>query len=201
MILRIQRKPGVEETGIGAFTLIELILVMALLVVAFALLAPSLGNFFRGRTLDSEARRFLSLCRYARSRAVSEGVPMVLWLDPAQGAYGLAEEYSYSARDEKAVRYSLETDIEFQLDADQRSGQSIQPLPTMPTGLSPGGNAVGIRFQPDGFISADSLSNFWLRERERPGRDNESLSTIWITQDRSRVHYEIQTNHVAFVRR
>ncbi|MSU36718.1 MAG: hypothetical protein EXS36_16800 [Pedosphaera sp.] len=202
MILRIQRKPGVEETGIGALTLIELILVMALLVVAFALLAPSLGNYFRGRTLDSEARRFLSLSRYARSRAVSEGVPMVLWLDPAQRAYGLVEEYSYSVRDEKAVSYSLETDIEFQLDVDPRGGQSTQPLPAMPAGVSPGGNAVAIRFQPDGFISEDSPSNFWLRERERPGRaQEEARSTIWITQDRSRVSYEIQTNRLAFVRR
>ena len=39
-----------------AFTLIELILVMALLVIVMAVSAPALSNFFRGRTLDSEAR-------------------------------------------------------------------------------------------------------------------------------------------------
>ena len=42
---------------------------MTLLVVVIALVAPSLGNFFRGRDLDSESTRFLALARYARSRA------------------------------------------------------------------------------------------------------------------------------------
>ena len=41
------------------FTLIELILVMALLTVVISLTAPRLSRFFHGRTLDSEARRLL----------------------------------------------------------------------------------------------------------------------------------------------
>src|SRR5689334_18148384 len=53
-----------------AFTLIELILVMALLAIVMAVSAPALSNFMRGRTLDSEARRFVSLTRYGQSRAV-----------------------------------------------------------------------------------------------------------------------------------
>ena len=110
MILPIGQRPGADVRGLRALTLIELILVMALLVVVIALLAPTLGNFFRGRTLESEARRFVALSHYARSRAVSEGVPMVLWLDPVQKAYGLVEEFSYSARDEKAVK-ELQVDI------------------------------------------------------------------------------------------
>ena len=43
-----------------AFTLVELILVLALLVVITSLVAPAMSNFIRGRALDSEARR---LCR------------------------------------------------------------------------------------------------------------------------------------------
>src|SRR5262249_21799177 len=74
------------------FTLIELMLVMALLAVVLAVSAPSLSKFFKGRTLDSEARRFVSLTRYGQSRAVSEGVPMMLWIDPKERTYGLQEE-------------------------------------------------------------------------------------------------------------
>src|SRR5688572_7854706 len=48
----------------AAFTLVELILVMAMLVIIIAVSAPSLSKFFRGRVLDSEARRLLSLTRY-----------------------------------------------------------------------------------------------------------------------------------------
>ena len=39
------------------FTLVELILVLALLVVITSIAVPSLSNFVRGRALDSEARR------------------------------------------------------------------------------------------------------------------------------------------------
>ena len=45
----------------NAFTLIELILVMAMLLIVLGVAFPSLKRFFRGRNLDSEARRFLSL--------------------------------------------------------------------------------------------------------------------------------------------
>src|SRR5262249_19567201 len=72
-----------------AFTLIELILVMALLAIVLGISAPSLSRFFRGRSLESEAQRFLALTRHAQSRAVSEGVPMVVWLWPKQRSYGM----------------------------------------------------------------------------------------------------------------
>src|SRR2546426_11590252 len=45
------------------FTLIELILVMTVLTIAVSITAPALANFFRGRSLDSEARRLLALTR------------------------------------------------------------------------------------------------------------------------------------------
>src|SRR5882724_2717216 len=80
-----------------AFTLIELILVMTVLTIAVAIAAPALANFFRGRTLDSEARRLLALTRQGQSRAISEGIPMELWLDTARGAYGLEAEPSYES--------------------------------------------------------------------------------------------------------
>src|SRR5438270_8363826 len=70
-----------EQRRARAFTLVELILVMTLLLIVMCVALPSLKGFFRGRNLDSEARRFLSLARYGQSRAVSEGVPMVLWID------------------------------------------------------------------------------------------------------------------------
>jgi prepilin-type N-terminal cleavage/methylation domain-containing protein len=82
-----------------AFTLIELILVMTLLVIVLGVSAPSLSRFFRGRTLDSETKRFLALTRYGQSRAVSEGVPVVLWIDSKQGEYGLQADASYVEED------------------------------------------------------------------------------------------------------
>src|SRR5208282_2111327 len=57
-----------------AFTLVELILVLALLVIVTSLVAPAMSNFIRGRALDSEARRLCALMHAGQSRAVSEGM-------------------------------------------------------------------------------------------------------------------------------
>src|SRR5260370_31322546 len=102
-------KPGVDSLKCrkvqraGAFTLIELILVMTILAIAVSITAPALANFFRGRTLDSEGRRLLGLTHQGQSRAVSEGVPMELWIDSAPTAYGLEAEPRYEPSDTKAA--------------------------------------------------------------------------------------------------
>src|SRR5664279_2945484 len=90
------------------FTLIELILVMALLTIVISLTAPKLSRFFHGRTLDSEARRLLALTRSGQSRAVSEGMPIDLWVDAADGAFGLEAEPSFDTSDPKAMEFTLD---------------------------------------------------------------------------------------------
>src|SRR5882762_10420753 len=104
-----------EEAGLSpAFTLIELILVMAILTIAVSITAPALSNFFHGRTLDSEARRLLSLTRQGQSRAVSEGLPVELWVDANQGLYGLEADSSYEMNDSKSVSFNLDKDVQVQ---------------------------------------------------------------------------------------
>src|SRR4029079_13279680 len=83
-----------EKACLRAFTLIELILVLALLAIVTSLAAPSLSRFFRGRALNSEARQLLSLTDAGQSRAVSEGFPVLLWIDSQQRQYGLQLETS-----------------------------------------------------------------------------------------------------------
>src|SRR5437899_9787950 len=101
----------IGHCGIGhwsfarAFTLIELILVMALLGIVLAVSAPALSNFFRGRTIESEARRFMALTHYAQSRAVSEGIPMSLCIDTRRGIYGLRQATGYTEVDNKAREF------------------------------------------------------------------------------------------------
>ena len=87
----------------SAFTLVELIIVMTLLVVVVSVAAPSLAGFFRGRAVEAEARRMLSLTRLGQSRAASEGVPMVLWVDTTEKKYGLEEDSSFTDNDTRAV--------------------------------------------------------------------------------------------------
>jgi type II secretion system protein H len=174
---------GVEALGPRAFTLIELILVMALLVIVIAVSSPSLSRFMRGRTLDSEARRFVSLTRYGQSRAVSEGVPVVLWINTRQGSYGLRQEAGYTEQDAKAVDFLLGKDLRLEV-----AGLPAQlgPLAQVRATRQSDPNSPMLRFPPDGFIDETSPQSVVIRDQRG--------ESIWITQSRNRLNYEIHTN-------
>jgi len=165
------------------FTLVELMLVMALLVVVLGYAAPSLSRFFRGRNLDSEARRFLALTRYGQSRAISEGLPMVLWINPNLRTYGLKAQTGYADLDRKAVEYQLADDL--QVEAQMLSAAIQTNFWTLAPQV--GANQLTICFLPDGFISETSLDRILIRQV----RDDDA---VWIAQSANRLNYEILTN-------
>lgn len=165
-----------------AFTLVELLLVMALLTIVIGLSAPSLSRFFRGRTLEMEAGRLLALTRYGQSRAVSTGVPMVLWIDRAEGTYGLREEMGFYPgvrqmrepetgqnlfSDEKSWEYRLAKNLRFELDASERLTNGV----------------ASIRFAPDGSIDETSLPCLLIQDEDK--------DVVPIIQSRNRLRYEI----------
>jgi type II secretion system protein H len=164
----------------SAFTLVELILVMAILLVVLGVAFPSLKGFFRGRSLDSEARRFLSLTRYGQSRAVSEGVPMTLWINANQRAYGLKATEGYVESDLKAGEFTFGEELQIEAQMPAVTSQSRQwsamsrTTSTMPT----------TRFLPDGSIAETSPAQVAIRQGES--------NSIWIVQSRNRLNYEIQ---------
>ncbi len=162
------------------FTLIELIMVMTLLVVVVAVAAPSLAGFFRGRALNSEARRLLALTRQGQSRAVSSGVPVVLWVDSAHRAYGLEEDSSYTDKDTKALEYKLDGNVSVEV------GSTITASTLMGSMTSTGkrGALPQIRFQPDGGIDESSVASVRLSDREG--------ASLWLARTRSGLNYEIQ---------
>jgi type II secretion system protein H len=163
----------------AGFTLIELVLVMGLLTIVLAVAFPSLRNFFRGRHLDSEARRFLSLTRYAQSRAVSEGVPMVLWIDVQARTYGLEAQASYVEEDDKALEYVLEETLTFEVVMPRRVG-TVSRSEAAATG-----NRPALLYSPDGFVSDSSPQRVVIRQ----GDEEE----VWLAPAANRLNYEIQT--------
>jgi type II secretion system protein H len=177
-----------DDTG---FTLIELILVMAMLAIVISVALPSLKGFFRGRNLDSEARRFLSLTRYGQSRAVSEGVPMELWIDARQKTYGLQAQTGYADTDTNAVQFTLDKDLQVEAVTPQAASLTQSNLWTQ--SAQPVGSLPMIRFQPDGFISETSPDQIVFRQ----GADD----PIWIAESTNRLRYEIQASHSTPVRR
>ena len=127
-----------------AFTLIELILVLALLVIITSLAAPAMAKFIRGRALDSEARRLMALMHAGQSRAVSEGLPMVLWVDEKQDVYGLQAETTGQNGDPKAEVLPVDSTVQIAVqDAGASAATTFNNLPA-------------IRFLADGTVDENS---------------------------------------------
>ena len=155
-----------------AFTLIELILVLALLVIITSLVAPAMSNFIRGRALDSEARRLFALMHAGQSRAVSEGMPMMLWVDEKQNTYGLEAETPPTGGDSKAENLPVDGNVQ------------ISVLNAGPAALTTIRNLPAIRFMADGTI--DESSPKTLRLVDAKGK------ALWLVELRNRMGYEIQ---------
>lgn len=169
-----------------AFTLIELILVLAMLAVVLSVAWPSLAPFFRGRNLDLEAKRLLALTRYGQSRAISEGMPMVLWIDQEEGAYGLRVDASYLEEDDREVEYDLEKTISVEVEVPP-AGPRL-PADNLRNLSTPGRSEI--RFLPAGYMLESNPAWIALRQAES--------DSVWIGLNRNRLYYEIQTNHALF---
>ena len=168
------------------FTLIELMLVMTLLTIAVGLTAPALGNFFRGRSLDSEARRLLAMTREGQSRAISEGIPMDMWFDGDNHLIGLEAELSFEPEDERAIEFDIDPDM--QVEVLLLSGKAATAQSRILTQENPNiqvshPGLPRIRFLPDGTITSDSPQMVRLT-----GRDGIS---IVLQQTRYATGYEI----------
>lgn len=81
-----KKSPESKEMG---FTLLELILVMVIISVLLSMAAPSLRGFFASRKAHDAAAGILSLIRFARTQAITEGRNYRLNLDETGGAYWL----------------------------------------------------------------------------------------------------------------
>jgi len=167
----------------AGFTLIELVLVMTMLVIVLSIAFPSLKGFFRGRHLDSEARRFLTLTRYGQSRAVAEGVPMNIWINPRRGDYGLEPEDGYLDQVVNRRTYSLSEDVDIEVPAYRPPAvtrSNIWAVAPRPGGVV---NPI-IRFLPDGYVSETSPDRIRLHQ----GRDAE----VWLVETTNHLRYEIR---------
>ncbi len=183
-------RPSIDARRARGFTLVELILVMALLVIAVSMVMPTLSKFFGGRELDSEVKRFMALMHYGQTRAVSEGVPMVLWVDTTHNTYGLREEATFGAdRDAVAndlprgltigiARNTAKTTIANSQTGRILTGQAVQRRNKLPA----------IYFEPDGTINnALSVGGVSLQET--------NSATVWIAPAGSNLGYEVTSQN------
>jgi type II secretion system protein H len=155
-----------------AFTLIELILVLALLVIITSIAVPTMSRFIRGRALGSESTRMLALMHAAQSRAVSEGMPMMFWINAQTGEYGVEAETSGKNGDAHAE--------ELTLDGTLKIAVTSAGVGTTATTFK---NLPAIKFLPDGTVDEGSPQSVQLT-------DGDGFSS-WLNELKSRTGYEI----------
>ncbi len=154
--VRVPRKAN------AAFTLVELIFVMVLLIIVASMVAPRMSSFFRGRVLTSEARRMLSLVNYAQSRAIAEGVPVLLWIDVTRSTYGVEVQGGHSGADERTPTFAVEPSLRLEV-------PSVSDAPESENGdeqLGLAESLPSIRFNPDGFFDEVSVRKIVIHQGE-----------------------------------
>ena len=157
----------------AAFTLIEMVLVMALLATLAAIAIPSLARSLRGHNLDGQADRLLALTEYGRDEAVSQGFPMVMWIDVDGGRCGVDTKPGYGSGQEnaRAREYALGDDARFD-PVGQGMVSSVPAAGTTAQGQTASGSPQGTHegvtvaeFEPDGTLDPGSLAGFHLVDR------------------------------------
>ena len=106
-----------------------------------------------------------------QSRAVSEGLPVLLWVDTPQHAYGLAEETAAHNGDPKALDFTLDDNLQL---------EAVNSAPVPVNGRS----LPAIRFLPDGSIDESSPANLRLTSADG--------SALWLVQLPDHANYEIR---------
>jgi type II secretion system protein H len=170
------RPAGIRHSSLRrGFTLIELILVLALLVIITSITVPTMARFIRGRALDTEARRLVAVTHAAQSRAVSEGMPVMLWVNEQAGTYGFASESSAQtgaqAGDPKAETLTADSTLAISV---------LNTTVGVPTTFN---NLPAIRFQADGTVDENSPQTLRLTDSDGFSR--------WLVESRYHTGYEI----------
>lgn len=128
------------------FTLLELILVMVIVTITLTVVAPSLRTFLADSILDDTARHLQTICKQARTRAIHEGTPHRLHLDPEAGTYWIThdggEEADERIESEFGRRFEIHDSITMKVEGAQQDSLETE------------GSQTTVLFMPDGQTQA-----------------------------------------------
>jgi Tfp pilus assembly protein FimT len=130
----------------------------------------------RQRNLEQEATRLVALTEYGRGEAVSQGIPMVVWIDAEERRYGLQPKAGFTGRSRDEIEYQLGDSIRFDLGRDVRSVGTMEAM----------------EFSPGGMLESRSIEAVWLVDR--------SESTLVVAQSTNGWGYEVFTEESYLLR-
>ena len=126
-----------------------------------------MSSFFHGRVLSSEARRLLAVMHHGQSRAIAEGVPVILWLDAKEQTYGLSAQSGQVNVGAQDSSYTLDSSLTLEIptDANQPESESGDERLGVTEGLAM------VRFLPSGFYDEGSVTRIILHQGDAGGME------------------------------
>jgi general secretion pathway protein H len=116
----------------GGFTLVELVLVMALIALAMGLVATSLSRSISGAESREAARKMVAALRYTRTQAILDKAEKVFLVD--------TEAHSYQAPDREPVVLPEGMDVVLTTAASEMTSEAAGGIRFFPDGGSTGGH-------------------------------------------------------------
>lgn len=120
----------------SSFTLLELVLVLMIISLSLALVAPSLRGWSAGSRLRDAGDQFLAVARWARAQAVAESQVYRLNVDSSSGRYWLTVQNGMefvSTGTSLGQMYALPTGLNIAMN-EPLSGQPLSVVDFFPTG-------------------------------------------------------------------
>jgi len=112
----------------SAFTLLEMVMVLLILSMLLAMVAPSLSGFGAGRDAEYASAQVMTLSRWAREQAITEGRVYRLNFDPAAQSYWVTAQVGgtfQSPQQEFGRVFSLPEGVTMQWDAPADGGAQV----------------------------------------------------------------------------
>ena len=138
-----------RASGAGGFTLIEMLVVLAIIAAVSLLAAAAVTNGFTGARLRSDAKEIAAQLRYTRAHAISTGRAQRFLIDPAA--------HTWRAPNTRDGKVSKQFGIVFTGAREVQPTQGVGAIMFFPDGASTGG-----RVQVSAKTAAWNIDVAWL---------------------------------------
>lgn len=141
----------------NGFSLIELLVVLTVIALGVAVVAPRIGHSLENSNLNGTLRSLLATARYARTEAVTQQREVMLYVDVDDRSYRLDDDHARPLRPVSAK-------IEVTGAESERRSDSLIGIRFFPDGSATGGR---VAFTLDGqtrFVDVDWLTGLAVIE-------------------------------------